>query len=104
MNEVEARAWTEDWMRRHPARAPERVEVVRPTMNLATVRDGRGGIWTYLPAEPIVEYNLIVSKSGAMRGMHWHPCFTEYLLVVSGSGARRLVSLVQVVPGAGEGQ
>ena len=65
-----------------------RLEVIRPSVNLDTLHDGRGGIFTYLPIPPdaIVEYNLIDLRAGKVRGMHWHPHFTEYLLFVSGHG------------------
>ena len=48
--------------------------------------DSRGTVRTFLPPEPIVEYNLITLKAGDVRGMHWHPHFIEYLLFVSGDG------------------
>jgi mannose-6-phosphate isomerase-like protein (cupin superfamily) len=64
----------------------KRLEFLRPTMNLDTVKDGRGGILTYVPPEPVVEWNLIVTKAGKVRGMHWHPHFVEYLLFVDGHG------------------
>lgn len=51
--------------------------------------DARGLIRTWVPPEPIAEYNLIQSAAGAIRGLHYHPEFTEYLLFVSGSGRMR---------------
>jgi quercetin dioxygenase-like cupin family protein len=57
-----------------------------PECNLVTVRDGRGGIFTYYPQDPIVEYNLIFTKSGEARGFHLHKEFDEYVLVTSGHG------------------
>jgi len=54
-----------------------------------TFSDDRGTIQTYLPPDPIVEFNLVTLKAGEVRGMHWHPHFTEYLLFVSGQGILR---------------
>jgi mannose-6-phosphate isomerase-like protein (cupin superfamily) len=51
-----------------------------------TVLDGRGGIMTWLPAEPIAEFNLVHFRAGVARGNHYHPEFAEYLLVVRGEG------------------
>jgi dTDP-4-dehydrorhamnose 3,5-epimerase-like enzyme len=61
-------------------------EVFYPTCNLSTVRDGRGGIFTWVPPEPILEFNLLYFKPGSLRGLHYHPEFVEYQLVVDGSG------------------
>jgi mannose-6-phosphate isomerase-like protein (cupin superfamily) len=63
-----------------------RIEILRPSCNLETVRDGRGGIFTWVPPEPIVEFNLLYFRPGKVRGMHYHEHFVEYLLVVSGNG------------------
>lgn len=57
-----------------------------PECNLTTVRDGRGGIFTYYPDTPIVEWNLIFTRAGESRGFHFHQEFDEYNLVVSGHG------------------
>lgn len=51
-----------------------------------TVSDGRGGIFTWLPKEPIVEFNMLYFQPGKTRGNHFHPEFVEYFLVVEGSG------------------
>jgi mannose-6-phosphate isomerase-like protein (cupin superfamily) len=56
------------------------------TFNLETILDGRGGIFTWLPKEDIKEFNLLYFKPGESRGDHYHPEFTEYFLVVDGSG------------------
>lgn len=61
-------------------------ELLKPTCNLQTVFDGRGGIFTWVPQDPILEYNLIYFTPGAIRGNHFHPEFTEYFLVVDGTG------------------
>ena len=62
------------------------IKVLHPSCNLETVRDGRGGIFTWVPKEPIVEFNLLFFKPGKTRGFHYHPHFIEYLLCVDGSG------------------
>lgn len=62
------------------------VQLLLPMANLETVRDGRGGIFTWVPKEPIVEFNMLYFRAGATRGFHYHPCFIEYLLVVDGTG------------------
>ena len=61
-------------------------EILYPSCNLATVMDGRGGIFTWLPKEPIVEFNMLYFQPGKTRGNHYHPEFVEYFLVVEGSG------------------
>ena len=60
---------------------------VTPECNLETVRDGRGGIFTYYPADaPIVEWNLLFTKAQQARGFHFHTEFDEYVLITSGHG------------------
>jgi dTDP-4-dehydrorhamnose 3,5-epimerase-like enzyme len=61
------------------------LETVRPALH----EDSRGTITTFLPDEPIVEYNVVTIRAGCVRGMHWHPEFTEYLLFVVGHGILR---------------
>ena len=61
------------------------LEAVRPSH----YADDRGTIDTFLPHEPIVEYNVVTIREGQVRGMHWHPEFTEYLLFVAGAGVLR---------------
>nr|WHM28281.1 cupin domain-containing protein [Micromonospora sp.] len=63
-----------------------KIEVLKPGCNLDTVRDGRGGIFTWVPPEPLLEFNLITMHPGKVRGMHYHPHFVEYLLFVDGEG------------------
>jgi mannose-6-phosphate isomerase-like protein (cupin superfamily) len=63
-----------------------KVEVLPPSCNLDTVRDGRGGIFTWLPTEPILEFNTLYFRPGKIRGLHSHPHVVEYLLVVAGNG------------------
>ncbi len=61
-------------------------QVLKPTCNLQTVLDGRGGIFTWVPPDAIQEFNMLYFIPGAVRGNHYHPEFTEYFLVVEGSG------------------
>ena len=62
------------------------VQILKPDCNLETIKDGRGGIFTWLPSEPIVEFNMLYFNPGKVRGFHFHPHFIEYLLVVDGNG------------------
>ena len=62
------------------------IKILKPSCNLETVRDGRGGIFTWVPKEPILEYNMLYFRPGKTRGFHYHPHFVEYLLVTEGSG------------------
>lgn len=62
------------------------VRLIRPGCNLETIKDGRGVILTYLPDEPIAEFNIVNFRAGTVRGMHYHPHFVEYSLAVSGQG------------------
>jgi|SRR3989338_5877271 len=61
-------------------------QVLKPTCNLQTIFDGRGGIFTWVPQDAIMEFNMLYCNPGAVRGNHSHPHFTEYFLVVEGSG------------------
>ena len=63
-----------------------KIEKLQPELNLATVRDGRGGIFTFYPKDPIVEFNFMFIKAHKVRGNHFHPEFDEYFLVTSGEG------------------
>jgi mannose-6-phosphate isomerase-like protein (cupin superfamily) len=62
------------------------MQILRPSCNLDTVRDGRGGIFTWIPEDPLMEFNLLYFQPGKTRGNHYHPEFVEYFLVVEGSG------------------
>ena len=55
------------------------VQILKPDCNLETIRDGRGGIFTWIPKEPIVEFNMLYFNPGKVRGFHFHPHFIEYL-------------------------
>lgn len=63
-----------------------KIKLLNPLCNLDTVRDGRGGIFTWLPEDDIVEFNILYFQPGKTRGHHYHPEFNEYFLVVEGSG------------------
>ena len=63
-----------------------KVKILYPSCNLETIKDGRGCIFTWIPEEPIVEFNMLYFNSGKTRGYHYHPHFIEYLLVVDGNG------------------
>ena len=63
-----------------------KIEKLTPSCNLDTIRDGRGGIFTFFPDDPIVEINFNVVKTGKIRGNHQHPEFDEYYLLTSGEG------------------
>lgn len=70
----------------NPVKEEKRQEVLYPSCNLMTVSDGRGGIFTWLPREPIVEFNMLYFQPGKTRGNHFHPEFVEYFLIADGSG------------------
>ena len=63
-----------------------KIEKLSPTCNLDTIRDGRGGIFTFYPEDPIVEMNFNIVKTGKIRGNHYHPEFDEYYILTSGEG------------------
>ena len=62
------------------------IEILTPTCNLTTINDGRGGIFTWVPDDPLMEFNMLYFRPGKVRGNHHHPEFTEYFLIVDGSG------------------
>jgi mannose-6-phosphate isomerase-like protein (cupin superfamily) len=61
------------------------IEVISSSCNISTVQDGRGAIFTWLPDEPVLEFNMLYFLPNKIRGNHHHPEFVEYFLVVSGS-------------------
>lgn len=63
-----------------------KIEILIPSCNPETVRDGRGGIFTWVPQDKLAEFNLLYFQPGKTRGNHYHPEFTEYFLVVEGQG------------------
>lgn len=62
------------------------IQRISSECNPVTLRDGRGGIFTYYPNDPIVEWNLLFTKAGESRGFHFHKEFDEYVLITSGHG------------------
>jgi mannose-6-phosphate isomerase-like protein (cupin superfamily) len=63
------------------------IERMSPECNLATLRDGRGGIFTYYPKDaPIVEWSVLFTRAGESRGFHFHSEFDEYVLIMAGHG------------------
>ena len=63
----------------------EKYGLIRPTCDLTTVADGRGGIFTFLPKELIVEVDLVYPNPGLGKENIKND-FTEYFLMVEGSG------------------
>lgn len=63
-----------------------KLKKIQPECNLATVRDGRGGIFTFYPEKPVVEFNFQFINKGKIRGNHYHPEFDEYYLFTKGNG------------------
>ncbi len=61
-----------------------KIKRIEPDCNLNTIRDGRGGIFTFYPKDPIVEFNFQFVNKGKIRGNHFHPEFDEYYLFTSG--------------------
>ena len=61
------------------------IKIIASSCNLSTVKDGRGGIFTWIPEEKIVEFNMFYFQPNKIRGNHFHPEFTEYFLIVSGT-------------------
>lgn len=61
------------------------IEVISSSCNISTVQDGRGAIFTWIPDEPILEFNMLYFLPNKIRGNHYHPEFTEYFLVVEGT-------------------
>ncbi len=64
----------------------EKHKILKPTCNLKTLLDGRGGIFTWIPQDNIKEFNILYFNTGIIRGNHFHPEFVEYFLVVEGVG------------------
>jgi dTDP-4-dehydrorhamnose 3,5-epimerase-like enzyme len=62
------------------------ITLLRPSCNLETVKDGRGAILTWIPPEPIVEFNLLEFRPSTVRGLHYHSHFVEYSMCVRGTG------------------
>jgi mannose-6-phosphate isomerase-like protein (cupin superfamily) len=64
-----------------------RMEKIVPQCDLSTVKDRRGGIFTFFPVDlPIVEFSFIFTAAGKTRGFHYHEEFDEYVLITAGHG------------------
>lgn len=63
-----------------------KIKKLSPESNLETVRDGRGGIFTFYPDAPIVEFNFQFVNKNKIRGNHYHPEYDEYYLITDGNG------------------
>lgn len=64
-----------------------RMKKLAPQCNLSTVRDERGGIFTFFPLDlPIAEFSFIFTTAGKTRGFHYHEEFDEYVLITDGHG------------------
>ena len=61
------------------------IEVITGSCNVSTVKDGRGALFSWVPKEPILEFNLVLYTQGKIRGNHCHPEFNEYILIVDGT-------------------
>ena len=61
------------------------IDILESSCNIDTVQDGRGAIFTWIPDEPIVEFDLLYFQPNKVRGNHKHPEFCEYFLIVEGS-------------------
>jgi len=63
------------------------MRLLKPKVNISTLEDGRGGIFTYLPeGESIREWSYIVTRKDSERGHHRHGEFDEYIMFVKGHG------------------
>ena len=69
------------------------IELLPGNCNPATVSDGRGGIFSWVPEDDIKEFAFLFFNPGKIRGNHFHPEFVEYFLVVDGAV---LVSTIDV--------
>ena len=63
-----------------------KIKYINHSINLNTVKDGRGGIFSFTPDTPIKEWTHQFVNKGTIRGNHCHPEFDEYILLVSGEG------------------
>jgi dTDP-4-dehydrorhamnose 3,5-epimerase-like enzyme len=61
------------------------IDILSAACNISTVQDGRGAIFTWIPDQPIVEFNMLYFLPNKIRGNHYHPEFTEYFLIVDGT-------------------
>lgn len=62
------------------------IQMFKPSCNLATIKDGRGAIFSFVPKSPIKEWTHQFIQASKVRGNHCHPEFDEYILLVDGAG------------------
>jgi hypothetical protein len=63
------------------------IRLLSPKVDFSTIKDGRGGIFTYFPEkDSIKEWSYIVTFKGEKRGFHFHEEFDEYIMFVEGHG------------------
>lgn len=63
-----------------------KIKKIEPSCNINTLKDKRGAVLTYYPLHPIVEWNMIYTNAGQIRGMHYHEEFYEYVIITKGHG------------------
>ena len=61
------------------------IEILQSSCNISTVQDGRGAIFTWVPEDAILEFNMLYFLPNKIRGNHYHPEFIEYFLIVDGT-------------------
>lgn len=61
------------------------LEILDPMCNLTTIKDGRGGIFSWVPQDDIKEWSMLYFNPNKVRGNHYHPEFTEYFLIADGA-------------------
>ena len=61
------------------------IEIMFGSCNVSTVKDGRGSLYSWVPKEPILEFNLVQFSKSKIRGNHYHLEFNEYILIVGGT-------------------
>ena len=54
------------------------IEILKPDCNLETIKDGRGGIFTWIPKEPIVEFNMLYFNAGKNGEFHTHHILSHF--------------------------
>lgn len=67
-------------------KSEETLTLIDPSCNLATLQDGRGGVFTWADLPKLDEINLIITRAGENRGFHYHTEFREWVMVVEGEG------------------
>ncbi len=58
----------------------------KPNCNLATIRDGRGAIFSFVPDAPILEFTHQFIKGGKIRGNHCTRSLTNTSCLWDGAG------------------